>query len=43
MVTAQDIEIARRRFVANMGTEHEARWRQALERLVEQARREGRR
>lgn len=37
-VTAQDIESARRMYVAAMGTDREAVHRRALERLVEQAR-----
>lgn len=37
-VTAQDIETARRAYVAALGTEHEGRYRRLLELLVEKAR-----
>lgn len=35
---AQDIELARRAYVASLGTQHEKAAREALEKLVEKAR-----
>ena len=40
MVKAQDIEAARRRYVAALGTEHEEHCKRELVRLIEKAKQE---